>query len=150
MRGLWFTRWHIVCSSFFGSLTLLNIEMRDQLGFSGGKKKCEISWSGCIAYLSPSVLDWMCSHWRQTSYCHCGAVIWYCHREITVERLEKTFRCSLERGNLMVTQEYLNDSVYIEYICALLSCRSKEVKHDLFSLHTNIKQTVKTVITYCA
>ncbi len=33
-----------MCSSFFGSLTLLNIEMRDQLGFSG-EKKCEISWS---------------------------------------------------------------------------------------------------------
>lgn len=40
---------------FLGSLTLLNIEMRHQLGFSG--KKCEISWSQCID-LSPSALDW--------------------------------------------------------------------------------------------
>lgn len=39
---------------FLGSLTLLNIEMRHQLGFSG--KKCEISWSQCID-LSPSALD---------------------------------------------------------------------------------------------
>lgn len=39
MRGLWFTRWLIVCSSLFGSLTLLNIEMRGQLGFSRKKKK---------------------------------------------------------------------------------------------------------------
>lgn len=53
---------HCVFFLFFGSLTLLNIEMRDQLGVSGGGGGgCEISWSVCIAYLSPSVLHWMCS-----------------------------------------------------------------------------------------
>ena len=30
--GLGFTRWHIVCFMFLGSVTLLKIEMGDQLG----------------------------------------------------------------------------------------------------------------------
>lgn len=84
MRGLWFTRWHIVCSCIFWQSDPIEYwDERPAWIFRKKKerkkkKKCEISWNECVAYLSPSVLDWMCSGWRQTSYCCWGAVMWYC------------------------------------------------------------------------
>lgn len=96
MRGLWFTRWHIVCSCIFWQSD--PIEYWDEIpawifrGRKKRKKKRKKKKKRSVKFLGVSVLPichllywtWMCSGWQQTWYCCCGAVMWYCQREIMV------------------------------------------------------------------
>lgn len=65
--------------------------------------KCEISWSECAAYLSPSVLD-LDVQWLTADMV---LLLRSCDVVLSVgnngERSMTTSRCSLESGNLMVT-----------------------------------------------
>lgn len=111
------------------------------LGFLGGGGECEISWSVCIAYLSPSVLHWMCSLWRQAS--HCRAVIWYRRWEKNGETIVKIFRHNKRQFDSYLG--HLNDSIYV-YFCALY-----QSKCDLLSYKARWNtHSIKLIIKTCA
>lgn len=117
------------------------------------KRKCEISWSECIAYLSPSVLDWMCSHWRQTLYCYCRAV-WYCQWEIMTKRLWKHPDTHLKEAiwwHISIIYGMCTSVFYINLnmICWTI-CLKRSISNTLCSVYTNINQTLKNSIIYCA